>query len=245
MAKTNNDKFVDALLEEVIPQVEKEYHVSKDSSGRAVAGLSMGGGESLSAGLNHPDKFAWVGGFSSAVMLAGSDVSQAFPAVDAKINSQLRLLWIACGTDDQLIKPNRQFEDWLTSKGVRFTRIETSRRPYVDGVAEKFDRICSSAVSIPSEINDEVRRPNRVPGGADTAGRLRVPVQSSAESDADARANAILAKMSLEQKIDLLGGTDGFFIRAMPEFGVPALRMADGPIGVRNFGPGYRNGRRN
>ncbi len=125
VAKTNNDKFVDALLEEVIPQVEKEYHVSKDSSGRAVAGLSMGGGESLSAGLNHPDKFAWVGGFSSAVMLAGSDVSTAFPAVDAKINSQLRLLWIACGTDDQLIKPNRQFEDWLTSKGVRFTRIET------------------------------------------------------------------------------------------------------------------------
>jgi enterochelin esterase family protein len=85
----------------------------------------MGGGESLSAGLNHPDKFAWVGGFSSAVMLAGSDVSKAFPAVDAKINSQLQLLWIACGTEDQLIKPNRQFEDWLTSKGVRFTRIET------------------------------------------------------------------------------------------------------------------------
>ena len=125
VAKTNNDKFIDALLEEVIPQVEKEYHVSKDSNGRAVAGLSMGGGESLSAGLNHPDKFAWVGGFSSAVMLAGADVSTAFPAVDAKINSQLRLLWIACGTDDQLIKPNRQFEDWLTSKGVRFTRIET------------------------------------------------------------------------------------------------------------------------
>jgi len=125
VAKTNNDKFIEALLAEVIPQVEKEYHVSKDASGRAVAGLSMGGGESLSAGLNHPDKFGWVGGFSSAVMLAGSDVSQAFPAVDAKINSQLRLLWIACGTDDQLIKANRQFEDWLTSKGVRFTRIET------------------------------------------------------------------------------------------------------------------------
>ena len=125
LAKLNNDKFVDALLAEVIPQVEKEYHVSKDSSGRAIAGLSMGGGESLSAGLNHPDKFAWVGGFSSAVMLAGSDVSAAFPAVDAKINSQLKLLWIACGTDDQLIKSNRQFEDWLKSKGVSFTPIET------------------------------------------------------------------------------------------------------------------------
>jgi enterochelin esterase-like enzyme len=125
VGKKNNDKFVEALLEEVIPQVEKEYHVSRGSSGRAIAGLSMGGAESLSAGLNHPDEFAWVGGFSSATMLVGSDVSKAFPAVDAKINSQLRLLWIACGTEDALIGPNRHFEDWLTSKGVRFTRIET------------------------------------------------------------------------------------------------------------------------
>ena len=125
LAKTNNDKFVAALLAEVIPQIEKEYRVSKEASGRAIAGLSMGGAESLSAGLDHPDTFAWVGGFSSATIMLDSDVSKAFPAVDAKINSQLRLLWIACGTDDQLIKPNRQFEDWLTSKGVRFTRIET------------------------------------------------------------------------------------------------------------------------
>jgi len=68
---------------------------------------------------------------------------------------------------------------------------------------------------------------------------VRAPVRSgsSSDSDADARANAILAKMTLEQKIDLLGGADGFFVRAVPEFGVPRLPMADGPIGVRNFGP--------
>jgi beta-glucosidase len=57
------------------------------------------------------------------------------------------------------------------------------------------------------------------------------------QSEEDSRADAILAKMTLEQKIDYIGGTDGFYIRAMPELGVPALRMADGPIGVRNFGP--------
>jgi beta-glucosidase len=67
---------------------------------------------------------------------------------------------------------------------------------------------------------------------------IRAPVQSgSAESDADRRAEAILAKMALDEKIDFLGGTDGFFIRAIPELGVPRLRMADGPMGVRNFGP--------
>jgi beta-glucosidase len=65
----------------------------------------------------------------------------------------------------------------------------------------------------------------------------RAQVQSSAESGADARVDAILAKMSLEQKIDLLGGTDGYFVRVMPELGFPRLRMADGPMGVRNFGP--------
>ena len=68
---------------------------------------------------------------------------------------------------------------------------------------------------------------------------VQVPAQSGspAESDADRRAEAILAKMTIEQKIDLLGGTDGFFVRAMPDLGVPRLRMADGPMGVRNSGP--------
>src|ERR1017187_3545466 len=68
---------------------------------------------------------------------------------------------------------------------------------------------------------------------------VQVPAQSGspAESDADRRAEAILAKMTIEQKIDLLGGTDGLFVRAMPDLGVPRLRMADGPMGVRNSGP--------
>ena len=56
-------------------------------------------------------------------------------------------------------------------------------------------------------------------------------------SEQDRRAEAILAKMSLEQRIDYIGGSDGFYVRALPELQVPALRMADGPMGVRNFGP--------
>ena len=51
-----------------------------------------------------------------------------------------------------------------------------------------------------------------------------------------ARVDAIMAKMTVEQKIDLLGGVDGFFIRGYPEIGWPRLKMADGPMGVRNFG---------
>ena len=51
------------------------------------------------------------------------------------------------------------------------------------------------------------------------------------------RVESILGKMTLEEKIDLLGGIDGFFIRGVPRLGLPRLKMADGPMGVRNFGP--------
>src|SRR5215467_1682636 len=50
-------------------------------------------------------------------------------------------------------------------------------------------------------------------------------------------AESILSQMTLEEKVDLLGGVDDFFIRGVPRLGVPRLRMADGPMGVRNFGP--------
>jgi len=65
---------------------------------------------------------------------------------------------------------------------------------------------------------------------------LAAPVRSG-ESPDEARIEAILAKMTLEQKIDYIGGSDGFYIRAIPELGLPAFRMADGPMGVRNGGP--------
>ncbi|HUJ19897.1 MAG TPA: alpha/beta hydrolase-fold protein [Bryobacteraceae bacterium] len=119
----NMDRFRGALFTEVMPQVEKTYRVAKDRSQRAIAGLSMGGAESLYTGLNAVDRFAWIGAFSSGGM--GDEFNGMFPALDSKTSSQLRLLWIACGTDDHLIEVNRKFRDWLTSKGVRFTPVET------------------------------------------------------------------------------------------------------------------------
>ena len=138
------------LLDEVMTLVEKGYNVSKDREQRAIAGLSMGGAESLYVGLNHLDKFAWIGAFSSAPMLfppAASALAvtrasaapgtpatvqpmdpslfaRTFPALDATANSRLRMLWIVCGTTDGLIGVNRQFKDWLRSKRVEFTEEE-------------------------------------------------------------------------------------------------------------------------
>lgn len=119
----NFAKFTQALLTEVMPQVESEYRIKQDRKERAIAGLSMGGAESLLTGLNHLDQFAWVGSFSAGGM--PDSFEKDFPALDARANSQLRLLWIACGTDDHLITVNRNFREWLKTKGMQHTDIET------------------------------------------------------------------------------------------------------------------------
>lgn len=124
LAWRNFSKFTEALLTEVLPQVEVEYPVEKGRESRAIAGLSMGGAESLLTGLNHLDQFAWVGSFSAGG-IDNRDFATEFPGVDQDANKNLKLLWIACGTDDDLIKVNRQLKSWLKDKGVQFTDIET------------------------------------------------------------------------------------------------------------------------
>jgi enterochelin esterase family protein len=124
LRQRNFDRFKDALLKEMIPQVEKNYQVSKNRGQRAIAGLSMGGAESLYTGLNALDHFAWIGAFSSGGL--SDDFNKAFPALDSMANAQLRLLWIACGKEDRLMDLNRKFGDYLKSKQIQYTWIETA-----------------------------------------------------------------------------------------------------------------------
>ncbi|HTW56981.1 MAG TPA: alpha/beta hydrolase-fold protein [Terriglobales bacterium] len=119
----NFSKFRAALLTEVMPRIETEYRTMNERNSRAIAGLSMGGSESLLTGLNNLDRFAWIGAFSSGGI--PDDFEKDFPGLDAKANSQIRLLWIACGTEDHLITVNRNLRAWLKSKGVQHTDIET------------------------------------------------------------------------------------------------------------------------
>lgn len=119
----NTTKFRDSLLTEVMPQVEKAYKVSQDRNDRAIAGLSMGGGESLFTGLNTLDRFAWIGAMSSATK--HFDIATDFPGLDAKKNSQIRLLWIACGVDDRLLDDNRNFIASLKGAGLQPVVVET------------------------------------------------------------------------------------------------------------------------
>jgi len=119
----NFAKFSEALLREVLPRVESDYLVNKDRNSRAIAGLSMGGSESLLTGLNNLDKFAWVGAFSSGGI--PEEFDKDFPKLDAKANNQLKVLWIACGVDDRLIELNRKVRAWLDSKGIKKVEVET------------------------------------------------------------------------------------------------------------------------
>ena len=66
--------------------------------------------------------------------------------------------------------------------------------------------------------------------------------QSSSPTDIEHRVESILTQMTLEEKVDLIGGVDGFYIRGVPRLGVPRLKMADGPLGVRNYGTGHYHG---
>jgi enterochelin esterase-like enzyme len=114
-----------ALLDEIMPQVESIYNIRRDREGHAIAGLSMGGLQSLVVGLNHPDKFAWIGAFSSALSFLNEQrTQQLFPNVEAAPKPDL--LWIACGVEDPLLPFNRDFIASLQQRGISLTALETS-----------------------------------------------------------------------------------------------------------------------
>jgi enterochelin esterase-like enzyme len=106
--------FENDILKDVIPYVESHYPVQADREHRAIAGLSMGGGQALTIGLRHLDRFAYVGGFSSA--LFGN--SSALVSDPAAARKQLRLLWLSCGDQDRLMDASKAFHTSLEEKNV-------------------------------------------------------------------------------------------------------------------------------
>jgi enterochelin esterase-like enzyme len=121
LSEQNYDLYQKALVTEVIPQIEANYHVSKKREDRAIAGLSMGGHESLFVGLTHPELFAWIGTFSAGL---NTKAIADLPQTNAQ-KANLRLLWMACGVDDGLLKPNQTVIAALKAEGLPVTAIET------------------------------------------------------------------------------------------------------------------------
>jgi enterochelin esterase-like enzyme len=91
--------FEQDLLKDLIPFVEKKYSVKAERESRALAGLSMGGGQALNFGLGHVDTFAWVGGFSSA-----PNIRRPADLVKGLEAGKLKLLYVSCGDQDGLFR---------------------------------------------------------------------------------------------------------------------------------------------
>jgi enterochelin esterase-like enzyme len=103
------------LIDDLIPFIEKTYPALKDREHRAIAGLSMGGGQSLNFGLANPDRFAWVGGFSSAPNTKKPELLAPHPE---QLKARLRLLWLSCGDDDNLISITARTHAYLEEHTV-------------------------------------------------------------------------------------------------------------------------------
>lgn len=109
------------LLNDLIPYIESHYKVLPGKKNRAVAGLSMGGGQSLNFGLGHMDKFAYVGGFSSAPNTKMPE--ELIPSVE-EFNKAKTFLWMVCGSEDGLMYNSSRLKAYCDEKGVPCTLIE-------------------------------------------------------------------------------------------------------------------------
>ena len=107
--------FEKDLLNDLIPYVEKKFPVLKNKENRALAGLSMGGGQSLNFGLGNLDKFAWVGGFSSA---PNTKEPQMLLPDPEKAKSSLKLLWVSCGDKDGLLNISKRTHEYLVQNQI-------------------------------------------------------------------------------------------------------------------------------
>ena len=109
------ENFENELLKDVIPFVESNYSIKTGREFRALAGLSMGGGQSLNFGLGNLDTFAWIGGFSSAPNTKAA--AQLVPDPNEAVK-QLKLLWISCGDKDGLINISQAVHTYLKEHKV-------------------------------------------------------------------------------------------------------------------------------
>ncbi len=109
------ENFEFDLLYDLIPFIDTTYSVYTNRESRAIAGLSMGAGQSLNFGLAHLDTFAWIGSFSAAPNTLAPELLA--PEPDSLIK-KLKLLWISCGRDDGLLFVSQQTHDYMLANDV-------------------------------------------------------------------------------------------------------------------------------
>ncbi|MCF8357876.1 MAG: hypothetical protein K9H26_03905 [Prolixibacteraceae bacterium] len=107
--------FENDLLQDLIPYIEKKFPVIKKRNYRAIAGLSMGGGQSLNFGLGNLDVFSWIGGFSSA---PNTKMPETLFPDSQKVKDRLNLLFVSCGDADGLMNVTQRTRDYLTNNQI-------------------------------------------------------------------------------------------------------------------------------
>ena len=112
------DNFQYDLTKDLIPYIESKYPVLTDRQNRAIAGLSMGGGQSLNFGFKYMNLFAYIGGFSSAPTTNAPSVLVPDPA---KVIQDMKVIYISCGAQDGLLSTSQGVHDYLTQKNVPHT----------------------------------------------------------------------------------------------------------------------------
>ncbi|TYQ15315.1 UNVERIFIED_CONTAM: endo-1,4-beta-xylanase [Acetivibrio alkalicellulosi] len=113
------ENFTRDLLESLIPHIESNYSVHTDPKHRAIAGLSQGGAQSLNIGLPNADMFHYVGGFSSSPITKQNN--QLFPDGGTKVRQNLKVLFLSCGTSDNLIFSNNRVRDYCRTNNIPHT----------------------------------------------------------------------------------------------------------------------------
>ena len=114
----HENDFETELLQQIIPTVEKHYRVASGAANRALAGLSMGGFQTLNVGVKHLDQFAWLGVFSAGVR---DNAGETYGPFLDKADGQLSLFWIGIGEDDFLLQSEKSLESLLNDHHVKFS----------------------------------------------------------------------------------------------------------------------------
>jgi enterochelin esterase-like enzyme len=127
-AGASANAFEDVLINDLIPMIDAQYRTSADREHRAMAGLSMGGGQTLQITSAHPDTFAWIGAFSAPIR--NFDVKTSFNGVftdAAAYNKRVRLLWFGAGTGEvTFIETARQMHKSLEAAGIKHVMFESA-----------------------------------------------------------------------------------------------------------------------
>ncbi len=119
--------FDKIVANDLISYIDANFRTVPDREHRAIAGLSMGGAQALRIGLGHTDEFAYVGSFSPAIYI--TDITKDYDgelANPARLNQQLRLLWIGIGSDDFLFGPVKQSHETLEKAGIKHVWVESA-----------------------------------------------------------------------------------------------------------------------